>query len=1004
MTVEAEYVFEIDWTDTGNYDSLFSRIPKHHVVSYDVDYGSNLAPSIYDWGLSTGGSQLTLFDPDGLYYVPGEPTDQGRLTEQQLTSPHRWRLTVGNTTDRRGRAFPVFGDVLGGEVQPVTWRLAGPHETDLEAITEIEWNVGSGTTSASHADTVAGTLEMVHEQSATELHTNGIEVLSTNTAQVFEAVEWYGSWGDLLLQIGLASGGLLIELHDGRFLMQDATPTTLRDGKLSFVLQPDQTEYQFLGGNQVAIDRSSGISRLHNLVKTRAIYVPYGNNPNVEVEPFGDEDTYGVRQLFLNSVRPLTTTPEQSAFREQLAFWGHPHTYVRLDLADESEDDFETLQGQTLAMRPGGLVRLPLTTFAGPREVLLLVCRVELSGGHNQQAKRSVHGIVLEDVGRPLEGIIFRQRTCTVTRSDVFIGKVTLRTTVFHEPNGATLYWRYREDGPTVTWSPTRTFVAAAHQTTFTTDGLDHDRYYFFALSTDSDFSTGTTYEFSCFTKLVEAITDTVAIPSTLLPNGYTCARQSTSVTVQLQAVVGDTSIFWFRWKQKGAAGWQQEAYSVRLRDRDNGVLQIEIEGLNPSTTYVLQVANDNVFLDTDLNRLLEISDIPASQHPTELHNFTTGSGTPAGGVKAFGWANTVQVECATRLEDVDPDGTGFIDRHQCYGTDYAIKLGVEPHRDGGTRYWRFRQVSPVDQQFGTVRTFDALFPVQVIEVGRGSPATSHHPDLTPDAEYEFELSRNPRFPTPQSVRFRCRTTGPKTRAGEGDNTNTGPPPDPTNPTAPIPIGDFTTTDPNTFDALPTGRPRIVGNLQVGSTAVVDVSPIKDADGLSNPRWAYRWRLSGEPIATGRSWTVPQNLAYRTVFAEVFFSDDLLNRYRLATPALNVADEDGSRTRPVAPPNPTINYPTTLELVQVNNPRHNEVSVRARVLDANGATGQTRFTFTSYARSDGGQLRSTSVTGDGLYQWVIPDGVRFTLTVTVRAVGTDNAGYPYDVTNTITLQ
>ena len=247
----AFYQFYIDWDDDG-YASPFAEIPDEHLAGYKIDYGSNLTNGIYDWGFNTGSSSLTLFDPGGLYYIPGDPGSRGRLNERQLGRPHAWKLVTEGQEDRFGSAFPIYGEVLGAEVQPVTWRLAGPTESNLDVRTELAWDVSSATTSASSASSVADTCNMIQEVSSAELNNGGLVIRSNNATQLIEAVEHKGTWGDLMLQLAYATGGALVETYDGTYVLQDAIDN-------EFALREAQPIYDYTDLD-LGIGSGSGVS------------------------------------------------------------------------------------------------------------------------------------------------------------------------------------------------------------------------------------------------------------------------------------------------------------------------------------------------------------------------------------------------------------------------------------------------------------------------------------------------------------------------------------------------------------------------------------------------------------------------------------------------------------------------------------------------------------------------------------------------------------------------
>ena len=80
-----------------------------------------------------------------------------------------------------------------------------------------------------------------------------------------------------------------------------------------------------------------------------------------------------------------------------------------------------------------------------------------------------------------------------------------------------------------------------------------------------------------------------------------------------------------------------------------------------------------------------------------------------------------------------------------------------------------------------------------------------------------------------------------------------------------------------------TGAPTIAGTAQVGETLTADISGIADADGLSNPNFAYQWVSCGGPTdvcilgATDPTYTLVAADAGKSVKVIVSFTDDAGN-------------------------------------------------------------------------------------------------------------------------------
>ena len=86
-----------------------------------------------------------------------------------------------------------------------------------------------------------------------------------------------------------------------------------------------------------------------------------------------------------------------------------------------------------------------------------------------------------------------------------------------------------------------------------------------------------------------------------------------------------------------------------------------------------------------------------------------------------------------------------------------------------------------------------------------------------------------------------------------------------------------------------TGAPTIAGTAQVGETLTAGISGIADADGLSNPNFAYQWVSCGGPTdvcilgATDSTYTVVAADAGKSIKVIVSFTDDAGNPESLAS-------------------------------------------------------------------------------------------------------------------------
>ena len=86
-------------------------------------------------------------------------------------------------------------------------------------------------------------------------------------------------------------------------------------------------------------------------------------------------------------------------------------------------------------------------------------------------------------------------------------------------------------------------------------------------------------------------------------------------------------------------------------------------------------------------------------------------------------------------------------------------------------------------------------------------------------------------------------------------------------------------------DTAATGAPAVTGTAEVGQTLAADTSPIADADGLNNPRFAYQWiRNDGAADAdidgaTGSTHTLAADDEGKTIKVTVSFTDDWSHPY-----------------------------------------------------------------------------------------------------------------------------
>ena len=446
MPHRADYRWFIDWDD-NDYRHPLAEIPRHHVNSYSLDWGTSLTPDGPSVGLVAGGSgQLTLLDPDGRYYrtMP--------LTRNQLELPHRFKLEIEGEAQRSGRASPVVAGALGIDVQPTTWALAGERSAQFPESEPYSFADGG---------VLADVLADVEEKS-------GIPVTSRAT-QEFDDIEWAGSWAGLLNSLANLIGGWAVELGDGSVELIDAVD-----------IGSAESTFTFDRSHGVGID--SGIGLQTALVRTRVVS-PEGTGPFGGTLVVGNEDRYGRRPLsprfeWLTSDASLESVAD--VFQAFL-YRTSPHTYVRASFVDIQRN-----QAQAAAIAgnlvPGRQVTGILPTPDGEQIVKFLVLRVRLDGGEGRVPRRIVHGlgVVAGTVG------LIGQPTFVIGR-----GGSSAMATITSVADGGTRYWRYRRDSEPLGWTDTESYAANTVMQVLALTGLTPHTDYVFQVALSDDFETG---------------------------------------------------------------------------------------------------------------------------------------------------------------------------------------------------------------------------------------------------------------------------------------------------------------------------------------------------------------------------------------------------------------------------------------------------------------------------------------------------------------------------------
>ena len=192
-----------------------------------------------------------------------------------------------------------------------------------------------------------------------------------------------------------------------------------------------------------------------------------------------------------------------------------------------------------------------------------------------------------------------------------------------------------------------------------------------------------------------------------------------------------------------------------------------------------------------------------------------------------------------------------------------------------------------------------------------------------------------------------------------------------------------------------TGAPTIAGTAQVGETLTAQTSGIADADGLSNPAFAYQWVSCGGPTdvcilgATDSIYTLVADDEGKTIKVLVSFTDDAGNPESLASDTVVVsstsATEDDNTLATGAP--------TIADTVQVGETLTADTS---GIADADGLNNPN---FTYQWVSCGGPT-DVCILGatDSTYTVVAADGGK---SVKVLVSFTDDAGNPESLTSNV---
>ena len=185
---------------------------------------------------------------------------------------------------------------------------------------------------------------------------------------------------------------------------------------------------------------------------------------------------------------------------------------------------------------------------------------------------------------------------------------------------------------------------------------------------------------------------------------------------------------------------------------------------------------------------------------------------------------------------------------------------------------------------------------------------------------------------------------------------------------------------------VPTGKPIIVGTLEVGQTLRADVSGIRDPNGMTNSTFGYVWHGFGGPVRDGEEYTLVDSDAGRSGWVDVTYTDDAGHEATLHSATTGVVV--------VRPNSPATGAPNITGTAQVGE---------TLTADASGVADTDGLTNVSYGyqwiANDG--TSDTDITGatDSTYTLVSDDEGK---TLKVRVTFTDDAGNGETLTSTAT--
>ena len=199
------------------------------------------------------------------------------------------------------------------------------------------------------------------------------------------------------------------------------------------------------------------------------------------------------------------------------------------------------------------------------------------------------------------------------------------------------------------------------------------------------------------------------------------------------------------------------------------------------------------------------------------------------------------------------------------------------------------------------------------------------------------------------------------------------------------------TSDPTRVVKLPyikpTGKPIILGKLEVGQTLTADVSSISDPNGMTNATFSYEWVNFLGPVRDGKEYTLVDGDGGRSgLWLRVTYTDDAGHEERVNSDTLGVVA--------ARPNSPATGSPAITGTAQVGETLTADTS---GVADDDGLSGVT-FSY-QWIANDGTTNADIANATDSSYTLVAADEGN---TIKVKVTFTDDRGYAESLTSTAT--